>query len=87
MQKKNEKCVKIYNENKELVYWFLSKKCPWLLEEEVYDIMLNVWRILSSGVDEVCNLRSEYLQSKWLIELAYVQAVKYNEDEEVNERK
>lgn len=85
MRKKDEICIKIYSKNKEYIYWFLSKKCSWLLEEEVFDIMLNVCRILSDNVDEVCNLHSEILQRKWLIKLAYDQAAKYEMKRGLNE--
>lgn len=82
MLEKSEICIKIYNQNKECIYCFLSKKCPWLSEEAVFKVMLNVCRILSDNANEVYNLHSEILQRKWLIKLAYDQAAKYNEEEE-----
>lgn len=82
MQKKNEICIKIYSENKECIYWFLSKKCSWLSEEEIFNVMLNICIILSGNEKVVYNLRSEFLQRKWLIKLAYNQAAKYSEKEE-----
>lgn len=81
MRKKSELCIKIYDNNKESIYWFLSKKCSWLSEEAVFEVMLNVCRILSGSADEVCNLRSEFSQRKWLFKIAYDQAVKYNKKE------
>lgn len=77
MRKKSEQCIKIYDDNKGYIYWFLSKKCSWLPEEAIYEVILNVCRILSCNADEVCNLSSELSQRNWLIKTAYDQAVKY----------
>lgn len=39
-------CLKIYEENKVLLYQYLRKKCTWLSEDDIQNIMLIVWEEL-----------------------------------------
>lgn len=84
MWNKTKLSIKIYNENKKHIYWFLLRECSWLSREEVYEVMSDTCRIFSENIDEVYNLHSEFLQRKWLLKLAHDQAVKYIKEEEVN---
>ena len=54
MNKKEEEIyLRIYEENKERMYWLLRKKCTWLKEDEIPDIMQEVWEALSVNFQKV----------------------------------
>ena len=54
MNKKEEEIyLRIYEANKERMYWLLRKKCTWLKEDEIPDIMQEVWEALSVNFQKV----------------------------------
>lgn len=75
MNKKEEEIyLRIYEENKERMYWLLRKKCTWLKEDEIPDIMQEVWEALSVNFQKVSEW-NEAAQWSWLATVAYNQAV------------
>lgn len=72
-----EICLKIYEENKDCIYWYLKKKCTWLSDDDVHDIMFAVWLELSSNIQEVYNLSNKTMQSAWLLSVTHRQALHY----------
>lgn len=44
---------KIYEENRERVRWYLWKNFTWLNQEDLRDIMQDVWIVLSENIDKV----------------------------------
>ena len=69
-------CQKIYEENVERVRWYLWKKFEWLNEEDVRDIMQDVWRILSENIETVGEWPPA-AQWKWLKTVAHNRVISF----------
>lgn len=69
-------CLKIYEENEMRLSWYLRKKCMWLNEEDIYDVMQEVWKALSENIQKV-GMWDGGSQWKWLASVAYKQAAYY----------
>lgn len=59
-------CEKIYNDNHKRINWYIWKHYGSLSEEEIHDIMQDVWKALCQDIAEVSK-RSEEGQWAWLI--------------------
>lgn len=46
-------CLKIYEENCDRISWYLRRKYGWLNEEDVNDVMQEVWKALSENIEKV----------------------------------
>lgn len=70
MNKKEQAvCQKIYEENHERIRWYLWKHYSWMKEDDVFDIMQDVWKELSQHISKVAK-RSEAGQWAWLVTVA-----------------
>lgn len=69
-------CLKIYEENEVRLSWYLRKKCTWLNEEDVHDVMQEVWKALSENIEKVGEW-NKGAQWKWLASVAHNQAAYY----------
>lgn len=47
-------CWEIYEQNKKRIYYFLLKQCKWLDEDDIHDVMQEVWKALSENIHEMC---------------------------------
>lgn len=72
----NSICFKIYEENKSRLFWYLTRKCPWLSYNDVYCIMQQVWKEMAENI-KVIALWNETRRWKWLIAVAYKNAIRY----------
>ena len=70
-------CLKIYEENKVLLYKYLRKKCTWLSEDDIQNIMLIVWEELCVNVRAVYILKNKESQSMWLLSVTHRLAREY----------
>lgn len=65
MRKRKIKCMQIYNENKDILYWYLKKNCPWLSDKDIHDVMNVAWEQLAENVDEVYKLGQKESRVPW----------------------
>lgn len=70
-------CLKIYEENKVLLYKYIRKKCTWLSEDDIQNIMLIVWEELCVNVRAVYRLKNKESQSMWLLSVTHRLAREY----------
>lgn len=70
-------CLKIYEENKVLLYKYLRKKCTWLSEDDIQNIMLIVWEELCLNVRAVYKLKNKESQLMWLLSVTHRLAREY----------
>lgn len=82
MRKRKLKCMQIYNESKEILYWYLKKNCPWLSDKDTHDVMNVVWEQLVENVDEVYRLGQKESRVTWVLFVADKQAKKLKGKEE-----
>lgn len=72
----NNICMEIYEENKERIQWYLTKKCPWLSNAEKYVVMREIWEVMSENIQELSEW-NQVLRWKWLTTVAYSKADKF----------
>lgn len=66
--------LRIYEENKERLYWMIVKRCNWLEQDEISDIMQETWEALGVNIQKVSEWEKS-AQWSWLVMVAYNQAV------------
>ena len=83
MRKGKIKCMQIYNESKDMLYWHLKRRCTWLSDEDIHDVMIVTWEQLAENVDEVYRLKDRASRVAWVLTVADKQAekLKGKEDE------
>lgn len=75
MNKREETiCLRIYEENRVRVHWYLRNNYSWLNEEDISDVMQEVWRALTENIEKVCEWDS-VSQFKWLLTVTRNQAI------------
>ena len=82
MRKRRIKCMQIYNESKDILYWYLKKNCPWLSDKDIHDVMIVAWEQLAENVDEVYRLKDRASRVAWVLTVANKQAEKYKGKED-----
>ena len=82
MRKRKIKCMQIYNESKDILYWYLKKNCPWLSDKDIHDVMIVAWEQLAENVDEVYRLKDRASRVAWVLTVANKQAEKYKGKED-----
>ena len=60
-------CWEIYEQNKKRIYYFLLKQCKWLDEDDIHDVMQEVWKALSENIHEMCTFLLLNISSLQLI--------------------
>ncbi|MBS6193946.1 MAG: sigma-70 family RNA polymerase sigma factor [Clostridiales bacterium] len=59
-------CEKIYEDNHRRISWYIWKHHSWLGEEDIYDVMQDLWKSLCQEITQVSK-RTEQGQWAWLI--------------------
>ena len=78
-----EICQYIYEEQKQSIYWYLRTHFGWLGDEDVHDVMSEVWLAMCQNVDRLSQL-DEIAQRKYLFRVAHNQAVNFQRYDERN---
>lgn len=73
-KEESKNCLRIYEENNKRINWYLRRKCSWLSEDDICDVMQEVWKALSENIHRV-GTWNEASQWSWLASVAYKQAV------------
>lgn len=68
-----EICLEIYENNKAKIYWYLRKHNPGLAEDDVFDIMQDVWAALVKSIGTV-ELKDEDGRTAWLYKVCITKA-------------
>lgn len=77
MNKKEQiSCQKIYEENHKRITWFLWKHYSWLKEDDLHDVMQEIWKELCKHIGKVSK-RSEAGQWAWLVTVANSKVVSF----------
>ena len=82
MRKRKLKGMQIYNESKDILYWYLKKNCPWLSDKDIHEVMLVTWEQLAENVDEVYRLKDRASRVAWILTVANKQAEKFKGKED-----
>lgn len=69
-------CAEIYEANKNIVYRYLKKKFSDIPEEDLLDIMQNLWTDLVKDIKKV-SVRDDTARLKWLICVARMEGINW----------
>lgn len=85
----HDRCQELYVKYREFMYWYVKKHFPDLPEEDIRDILQEVWTSLLNAIDKLYDKGDEG-QFAWLIKVTQTKVIDYyrsqRKTEELGER-
>lgn len=72
----HDRCQELYVKYREFMYWYVKKHFPDLPEEDIRDILQEVWTSLLNAIDKLYDKGDEG-QFAWLIKVTQTKVIDY----------
>lgn len=72
----HDRCQELYVKYREFMYWYVKKHFPDLPEEDIRDILQEVWTSLLNAIDKIYDKGDEG-QFAWLIRVTQTKVIDY----------
>lgn len=72
----HDRCQELYVKHKQFMYWYVKKHFPDLPEEDIRDILQEVWTSLVNGINKIYDKGDEG-QFAWLIRVTQTKVIDY----------